>query len=183
MTSRCTYVHEHRSPGAPPRLRRLSRTASTLSRTRIRSNPTKQLVKVLTTPTMLGTTRGPHAVHPAGQTACRYTGCSPTMTGLASRNGKSPVLGSRGRGFKSRRPDAGQKANPRFSVRLLTYWGPRSTVCGAFWRTLTAVAGRFPVGAGPIERLNRSGDSDRGRHRQIRAHRPFPPATTASCPR
>ena len=50
----------------------------------------------------------------------------------------SPVLGVRGRRFKSGRPDAGQEANSDFRVGLLSYLGPRSNARGAFWPFLTA---------------------------------------------
>ena len=46
--------------------------------------------------------------------------------------------GSRGRRFKSGRPDAGQKADPSFRVSLLPFWGPGSKAASASWRALTA---------------------------------------------
>src|ERR1017187_3112043 len=63
------------------------------------------------------------------------------------------VWGSRGRGFKSRRPDAAQRADPQRGSALSAFWGPPNGLPEARWPSLTAgqvlrppqLAGRGPV--------------------------------------
>jgi len=69
------------------------------------------------TPLRFGTTMGPHALHVAGQSACHHTRCIAPRPTLTSQNAQPHVLGSRGRRFKSGRPDAGQ-----WLVSGFSYW-------------------------------------------------------------
>src|ERR1022692_5078688 len=48
------------------------------------------------------------------------------------------VWGSRGRGFKSRRPDAAQRADPQHGSALSAFWGPPNGLPEARWPSLTA---------------------------------------------
>src|SRR5262245_37656917 len=61
-----------------------------------------------------------------------YPGWSSAQSALLGDTQRRPVgdWGSRGRRFKSGRPDAGQKADPEFRVGLLSDLGPRSNVPG-----------------------------------------------------
>jgi hypothetical protein len=52
-----------------------------------------------------------------------------------------PYWGSRGRRFKSGRPDAGQKADSKSGVGLLVHLGTKIDGQGVFWRFLTGSQG------------------------------------------
>jgi hypothetical protein len=52
-----------------------------------------------------------------------------------------PFWGSRGRRFKSGRPDAGQKADSKSGVGLLAHMGTKIDGPDAFWRFLTGNQG------------------------------------------
>src|SRR5215467_7642747 len=71
------------------------------------------------TPLRFGTTMGPHVLHVAGQSACHHTRCIAPRPTLTSQNAQPHVLGSRGRRFKSGRPDAGQWLVSGFQLLVL----------------------------------------------------------------
>jgi hypothetical protein len=63
-----------------------------------------------------GTTWGPHVMHATEPHASSRTGCMTSNAALTCGNADLIVLGSRGRGFKSRQPDHGKRAGQRLTA-------------------------------------------------------------------